>query len=169
MYHLTRDKEVRLFLCGDYAFLCAMYGLSGASGGYSVKLHLHVYTPAYKTSYCIGKHNCLWCEISSDQLKTPRCEREPSQKRSLQSLQRDYEGFVRGGGDIRSAKDYHNVIQPYFFEIPLNQVSLKLHNYSYNHAEASQSVCNFLLCIVYTCMYILMQLHSDNYNYSAFR
>ncbi len=27
-----RNKEVRVFLCGDYAFICIIYGLSGASG-----------------------------------------------------------------------------------------------------------------------------------------
>ena len=31
-----------------------------------------------------------------------------------QTLQRDYNGFVNAGGDIRHAKDHHNVIQPYF-------------------------------------------------------
>ena len=30
----TRNKEVRVFLCGDYAYLCIVYGLSGASGKY---------------------------------------------------------------------------------------------------------------------------------------
>jgi len=41
------DKTFRLFLFGDYEFLCAMYGLSGAA----------------------GRHPCLWCEIPSDMLK----------------------------------------------------------------------------------------------------
>ena len=40
-------KTSRVFLFGDYDFLCAMYGLSGTS----------------------GRHPCLWCEISSDMLK----------------------------------------------------------------------------------------------------
>ena len=70
----------------------------------------------------VGKHSCLWCEISSNQLKIPCGERPPSQLRSLQSLRRDYDGFVGAGGDVRHAKDFNNVIQPYFFEIPLNQV-----------------------------------------------
>ena len=77
----------------------------------------------FKYKKYTGKHNCLWCEISSDYLKTPRRERDLSQLRSLQSLQRDYSDFERAGGDIRKAKDYHNVIQPHFFDIPLNQVT----------------------------------------------
>ena len=28
----NRGKKVRIFLCGDYEFLCRLYGLSGASG-----------------------------------------------------------------------------------------------------------------------------------------
>ena len=71
----------------------------------------------------VGKHSCLWCEIPNNLLKTPHGERAPSQQRSLQSLRRDYDGFMRAGGDIRHAKNFHNVIQPYFFEIPLNQVT----------------------------------------------
>ena len=76
----------------------------------------------YEPFVHLGKHNCLWCEISSDQLKTPCRERGLIQQRSLQTLQRDYDGFVRAGGDIRHAKDHNNVIQPYFLEISLNQV-----------------------------------------------
>ena len=30
--YVTREKKARVFLCGDYAFLCIAYGLSGASG-----------------------------------------------------------------------------------------------------------------------------------------
>ena len=96
-------------------------------------------------NYGIGKHNCLWCEISSDRLKVPLSERGPSQQRSLQSLQRDYSAFIRGGGDIRLAKNYRNVIQPYFFEIPLNQVPhvhvhvyicIHVHTHTHTHNSA---------------------------------
>ena len=34
----NRSKKARVFLCGDYAFLCIMYGLSGASGRYLTAL-----------------------------------------------------------------------------------------------------------------------------------
>ena len=39
-----------------------------------------------------------------------------------------------GGGDIRHAKDHHNVIQPYFFEITLDQVSTpQVHTFTFMH------------------------------------
>ena len=32
MHNFCRQYKLRVFLCGDYEFLCRMYGLSGASG-----------------------------------------------------------------------------------------------------------------------------------------
>jgi len=37
-------------------------------------------------------------------------------------LKEDHEAFVAAGGDLQKAKEYNNVIAPYFFEIPLDQV-----------------------------------------------
>ena len=34
---MHRGKKVRVFLCGDYQFMCHMFGLSGASGMYKQK------------------------------------------------------------------------------------------------------------------------------------
>ena len=31
-YEFYREKKVRLFLCGDYEFLCNIFGLTGATG-----------------------------------------------------------------------------------------------------------------------------------------
>ena len=75
-----------------------------------------------QTNAYIGRHNCLWCEVRSNELKIPLSIHDPSTQRSLQTLQVDYTGFVAAGGNIRQVKDHHNVIHPYFFEIPLNQV-----------------------------------------------
>lgn len=45
--HTTnRGKNMRVFLCGDYQFLCHMFGTSGASGVYTV-----YYNYLDKTSY----------------------------------------------------------------------------------------------------------------------
>ena len=85
--------------------------------------------------YCIspGRHCCLWCEVQSKNLKLPLSaqgpspdnpnQRKPSPSRSLETLQRDYESFIKKGkGDLKKAKEYKNVIGPYFFDIPLDQV-----------------------------------------------
>ena len=49
-------KTFRVFIFGDYEFLCALYGRSGAS----------------------GRHLCLWCEISSNMLKIKLSDRVES-------------------------------------------------------------------------------------------
>ena len=37
VYNICRGKKVRVFICGDYEFLCKLYGLSGASGNKNFK------------------------------------------------------------------------------------------------------------------------------------
>ena len=81
-------------------------------------------TCIYCATCILGRHNCLWCEIRADKLKIPRSERGLSKKRSLATLENDYAGFMAAGGDIRQAKNHNNVINPYLFAIPLNQVRI---------------------------------------------
>ena len=80
-----------------------------------------------------GRHCCPWCEVESKSLKLPLNAqgplpenpnwRKPSPSRSLKTLRRDYKNFItRGNGDLKKAKEYNNVIGPYFFDIPLDQV-----------------------------------------------
>ena len=74
--------------------------------------------------YTVGRHNCLWCHIASSDLKIPLTERGHSMTRTLQTLCDDYSRFIsQGGGYIKMAKKYNNVIGPYFFDIPLENVS----------------------------------------------
>ena len=66
------SKIIRIFMFGDYEFLCAMYGLSGAS----------------------GRHCCLWCEIPKEMLKVKPSDRDESySRRTLDSLDRDLSLF----------------------------------------------------------------------------
>ena len=91
-----QGKDFRLFLFGDYAFLCNMYGISGAS----------------------GRHPCLWCHIPSDALCIPRYNRLGLYKlRSLVTL----ETYNR---DLKKAKFAFNVIEEPYFPIPLEQVCI---------------------------------------------
>ena len=59
-----KEKVFRVFLFGDYKFLCKMFGLSGAS----------------------GKHPCLWCQVPSDMMNLPPSDRVHYAPRSLESL-----------------------------------------------------------------------------------
>jgi hypothetical protein len=59
-------------------------------------------------------------------MKVPKKIRGLSRERSLDTLVHDYQQYLASGGDIRNAKDFNNVIGPYFFEIPLEQVQILL-------------------------------------------
>ena len=90
-----------------------------------------------------GRHPCLWCEIRADEMSTPASMREPSKPRSLQSLEADYSAFVAAGGDIRRAKNYNNVIAPYFFKITLDQVYTCIHTCTHAITTTNSSTCPY--------------------------
>ncbi|KAL5486676.1 hypothetical protein EMCRGX_G019187 [Ephydatia muelleri] len=73
-----KDYKLRIFLTGDYEFLCKMCGLSGAS----------------------GKCPCPFCLITNDGLQSLLSKRKPKRKtwapRSLQLLQKDNERWQEG-------------------------------------------------------------------------
>ena len=70
-----KGKVFRIFMFGDYAFLCSMYGLSGAS----------------------AVHPSLWCLCSKDEMQVAKCLRPPSEKRTLQNLSEHYSQFCSKG------------------------------------------------------------------------
>lgn len=70
-----------------------------------------------------GRHCCLYCEITADELKRPLQECGCAPLRSLHNLQRDYLQFHGAGkGNIKNAKHFNNVIGKPIFDIPLTQV-----------------------------------------------
>lgn len=79
--------------------------------------------------YCLGRHCCLWCHITYKEIQNPpqnRVKQYPP--RTLESLQEDYSKFLKvGKGDLKVAKMYNNVIQPYLFDIPLDRVIKHTH------------------------------------------
>ncbi len=78
-----------------------------------------------------GRHCCLLCKIPSDKLKAPRAVRRKYViLRTLENLTEDHANFLtEGNGDLGKAKEFFNVICPYFFKIPLDQVQ------NYNHCR----------------------------------
>ena len=77
-------------------------------------IHIHVFTK--------GRHCCLWCKISTDQLKVPLNVRGYSCPRTLENIQEDYQSFLERGGNIKHAKLHNNVIHEYMWKIPIEQV-----------------------------------------------
>ena len=76
----------------------------------------------HKISFCLGRHCCLWCNITSDKLIIPQASRRNT-NRSLQTLSERHAAFLSAGsGNLKKAKFYDNVIGEYFFNIPLTQV-----------------------------------------------
>ncbi len=56
-------------------------------------------------------------------MKIPREERKRFPSRTLQTLQDDHQKFLEeGGGDLKKAKFYNNVITDHFFDIPIDSV-----------------------------------------------
>ena len=109
-----RDYSFRVFINGDYQFLCLLYGLSGASGKIK-SLHMQRTTLYLST----GRHCCLWCLVPSSDLQ--RCTFY--QRRTLAGIEQDHARFLAAGGDIRRAKHFNNVIHRPIFNIELDQVS----------------------------------------------
>ena len=63
----------RIFMFGDYQYLCYMYGLSGAS----------------------ARHSCLWCLVTGDEMQLPPSGRLYVLKRTLDSIKQDFFLFCR--------------------------------------------------------------------------
>ncbi len=84
----------------------------------------------------IGRHCCLWCTISSTTMQLPltstplpqdrqenATHRNLSTLRTLETLTTNHTNFLQeGGGNLKKAKEFNNVIYTRFFNIPLDQV-----------------------------------------------
>ena len=90
----------RIFMFGDYQYLCYMYGLSGAS----------------------ARHSCLWCLVTGDEMQLPPSGRLHVLKRTLDSIKQDFFCFVEDGKNLKRAKLFNNVIDEVFFDIELSQI-----------------------------------------------
>lgn len=107
-----------------------MYGLSSASG----KLLDITLEHSVDIELVSGRHNCLWCLITSNQLKIPLAQRGRMAERNLGLLHDDHQRFLSEvGGDLSKAKHYNNVIGEPILEIPLDNVGLLLTMKSVNY------------------------------------
>ncbi|XP_022108664.1 uncharacterized protein LOC110988954 isoform X2 [Acanthaster planci] len=95
-----RGYNMRLFMFGDYEYLCRVYGITGAN----------------------GRHCCLYCNITKDNMQQAFEERSPVEQRSLETLSLDLHRFRAHGAHLTKAKDFNNVIDEPMFAVPLTQV-----------------------------------------------
>lgn len=78
----------------------------------------------------LGRHNCLWCLITSEQLKIPLTTRGAKPPRTLQSIKDDYARFLSNGGVHARAKEYNNAMAPHFLVRSVHQACI-LHSESF--------------------------------------
>lgn len=108
-------------MSGDYELLCRIYGITGATGTENL---LGIFSQNIIEFQSEGRHCCLWCHITQSELKVAPDDRpvQPT-SRSLSTLKKNHTEFqTRGKGNSSVAKEYYNVLQEPFFDIPLNQV-----------------------------------------------
>ena len=79
-------------------------------------MHAHIHVT-------IGKCLCLFCLITSEQIRSPDASRRRYPLRSLESMAGDYQRFLKSGGNYKHAKRYSNCIREALFNIPLTEVS----------------------------------------------
>ncbi|GFO15140.1 amine oxidase [Plakobranchus ocellatus] len=93
------SKAIKLFLFGDYDFLCKIYGISGANGSYP----------------------CLWCLTKKSDIQY---NQGPQPERTLESLSHDHQRFmVYGKGAKKNAPCFNNCIHSPMLAIPLDRVT----------------------------------------------
>lgn len=125
---MCSGRTTRLFLSGDYEFLCRMYGLSGASGmQISASLHsMYKHTSIY--TY-FRSPQLLMVSDTQKQLANTTERTGQVRERSLESLSANYLKFVSAGGNLKLANNFNNVIGKYFYDIPLDNVRHYVENY----------------------------------------
>ena len=76
------------------------------------------------TKFVAGKHPCLLCLITKEEIRQPKSTRTNVPKRTLTSLKEDLHIFQVNGGNVRDAKIYRNIIYQKLFDLPIDQVNV---------------------------------------------
>ena len=96
-----KGRRIKVFLFGDYLFLCSIYGLSGQG----------------------GKHPCLWCNILLGDMRTGAAITAGAMNdRTLSSIKRQYSKFKEDGSILKNAREYANCVRPVLLDIDIEMV-----------------------------------------------
>ena len=97
-----KGKRIRVFLNGDYEFLCKVHGISGAK----------------------GTHCCVWCEIVSRDIQQSRMSRGDAEDRTLVSMILAHKHFVERGNSKKTlASHYKNCIHEPLWSIRISHTA----------------------------------------------
>ena len=101
-----QKKFLRLFLFGDYDFLCKVMAISGHQGTYP----------------------CIWCLIKKSDMVIKRETRGSTEHRKLGQLMADHCAFINIGGSKKmKAAAYHNVLNQSLMDMVKQICSPYLH------------------------------------------
>ena len=95
-----KGKKIKLFMFGNYDFLCNVYGLSGAAGTFP----------------------CVWCYTTKSKMQKSHTSQPQVLDRHRRGIKRNYCAFKRDGKDKKKAANYHNVISCPVFQMELDRV-----------------------------------------------
>ena len=100
---IWNEKNIQVFLLGDYHFLADVHGISGVA----------------------GLHPCLWCLLIIKDINYPCDSTNPPAQKMDDNLKRDLKNFAEAGNsDEKKAKYYHNVIRQAILNVPIHQTAL---------------------------------------------
>ena len=93
-------KRIRVYAFGDYAFLCEVYGLSGAA----------------------SKFPCLWCTCSNQEIQEPRSDRPEQPLRTIKSIKENFKQFQINGSKKQLVSDFMNAIHEPLWPVSISRV-----------------------------------------------
>ncbi|XP_065657419.1 uncharacterized protein LOC136082323 isoform X2 [Hydra vulgaris] len=93
---ISREKQISVYLFGDYKFLCAICRITGAT----------------------GRHVCLLCNVTRQGMSTHI--KNNIEMQSLETLDSRLEKFKNHGSEPKFAKLCDNVIDQKLFNVPLD-------------------------------------------------
>ena len=93
-----KNRNINVFMFGDYQFQCTAYGLTGAN----------------------GRHCCIYCVATKQEIQEYR--NEDVEDRTLESIISDFKKYCQNGNIYKNAKLYNNTIYAPMFNIPVSQL-----------------------------------------------
>ena len=96
---IWHNKKIKLYVFGDYAFLCSLYGLSGPAGTYP----------------------CVWCHCRKNDIQKPISDRDET-PRTLSTIKQNYKQFKIKGCQKTYASECNNIIHNPLWPVAVSRV-----------------------------------------------